>query len=366
MVSQNKHQSATRPTQRDVALRTGVSQGTVSLALRRHPSIPAETAEAVRAVALRIGYAPDPYLAGLASYRKRVSAPTFQASLAWLSDDKEGESWKSSPESRACYKSAADHALQLGYRLENHCLRQPGMTAARMENILRARSIQGIIVAPRSRAEIAPDFDFSRFSAVTLGCAPVTQRLNFVSYNQFQGMELAFQKLAESGYRRIALIVDTESDRCAGHGWTTAFWREQQKIKTRDRLPALTGGQINFPVFRNWHGRHRPDAVIAPRTEVRGWLEEMGIGVPAGAGFLLLSVPEDDMETSGLLAQPAAIGAKAVELLCEMLHCPDRGGPACQWGVLVNAVWREGRTLRNLNMPASAAPPMALEKAACA
>jgi hypothetical protein len=155
------------------------------------------------------------------------------------------------------------------------------------------------------------------------------------------------------------LVVDADI------GWTTPFWCGQQKIKTRDRLPALAGGQINFSVFKIWFWHHRPDAIISTLPEVRGWLEKMGVGVPAGAGFLLLSVPEDDVETSGLLAQPAALGAKAVELLCEMLHRFERGIPACQWGVLVGGVWREGRTLRDMNMPAPVAVPMTLEKAAC-
>ena len=58
-----------RVTQQDVALRAGVHRTAVSLALKKHPSIPAETRERIEAVAAEMGYVPDPMLSALAAYR---------------------------------------------------------------------------------------------------------------------------------------------------------------------------------------------------------------------------------------------------------------------------------------------------------
>jgi DNA-binding LacI/PurR family transcriptional regulator len=342
-------QPTTRPTQKDVAMRAGVSQGTVSLALRKHPSIPKKTAEIVRDVAMRLGYTPDPYLAGLASYRKRMQTPELQASLAWLSNDRNGESWKSSPVSSSYHAGASARALQLGYQLEDHCLLQAGMTPSRMENILYARNIQGIIVAPQPRAGTVLDFNFGRFSAVTLGHTLSAPQLNLVTWNQFKAMSLAFRKLVNLGYKRIALAVDAESDRCSGHNWSSSFWSEQQRMRIGACLPALIKDNINFSIFKDWYWCHKPDAVISTSPDMQKWLEKMGVGVPTDTGFLLLSVSEDDALTSGLSEQSAMIGAKAVDLLLEMIHRFEQGVPAQQWSVLANATWREGRTVRDKN-----------------
>jgi DNA-binding LacI/PurR family transcriptional regulator len=335
-------------------VRAGVSQGTVSLALRRHPSIPKKTAEIVRGIAMRLGYTPDPYLAGLASYRKRMHAPEFQASLAWLSNDKNGESWKSSPVFASYHAGALAKAAQLGYQMEDHCLLQAGMTPARIGNILHARNIQGIIVAPQPRARTALDFNFDRFSAVTLGHALSTPQLNLVAWNQFKDMGLAVRKLMNLGYRRIGLVVASESDRCSGDNWASSFWGEQQRMRTGERLPALIEDNINHPLFKNWYWRNHPDVVISTMPDIREWLAEMGVAVPTDTGFLSLAGSGDDAGTSGLSEPSALIGAKAVELLIDMLHRFDRGVPAQQWSVLVNGAWREGRTLRDKNQPMEA------------
>jgi transcriptional regulator with XRE-family HTH domain len=86
-----------RPTQKDIAKAAGVTQATVSLALRNHPSIQAETSARIRTIAGSLGYVPDPYLAGLSSYRQAKRPPGYHATLAWLSSDADGTIWKNSP-----------------------------------------------------------------------------------------------------------------------------------------------------------------------------------------------------------------------------------------------------------------------------
>ena len=63
---------SSRVTMRDVARALGVDPSTVSLALRAHPKIPAETRERIRRAAEKLGYTPDPMLGALASYRRAL------------------------------------------------------------------------------------------------------------------------------------------------------------------------------------------------------------------------------------------------------------------------------------------------------
>ena len=53
----------------DIALRAGVSVATVSLALRGRGEISRKRAEFIRALAVEMGYRPNPMLAALASKR---------------------------------------------------------------------------------------------------------------------------------------------------------------------------------------------------------------------------------------------------------------------------------------------------------
>src|SRR2546423_15384418 len=158
-----------RPTQKDIARKAGVTQATVSLALRGHPEVSPDTVARIKAIAQKLEYSPAPYLADLSAYRKPRRPVKFQASLAWLSNYPEGETWRNFPAFRGYFEGANIRAKELGYRLEEFKLRGRGMRASRMEQILSARNIGGILVAPQPRSGMTLDFRFDRFSAVTFG-----------------------------------------------------------------------------------------------------------------------------------------------------------------------------------------------------
>ncbi|MBM3866623.1 MAG: LacI family DNA-binding transcriptional regulator [Verrucomicrobia bacterium] len=72
-------------TQRDIAQAAGLSQATVSLALRRHPGLPATTIDRVHAAAASLGYRPDPLISALMSQRQaRKPGGTLRAKIAFL------------------------------------------------------------------------------------------------------------------------------------------------------------------------------------------------------------------------------------------------------------------------------------------
>src|SRR5262249_14397274 len=84
----------TRPTQKDVASAAGVTQATVSMALGNDPAVAVEIKLHVLEIAKRLGYLPDPYLRGLAAYRKQQSVAKFQATLGWLSNWHKPETYR--------------------------------------------------------------------------------------------------------------------------------------------------------------------------------------------------------------------------------------------------------------------------------
>ncbi len=337
-----------RPTQKDLAREAGVTQATVSLALRRHPDVSAGTCERIQAIAQRLGYCPDPYLAGLSAYRKSRRPVKFQASLAWLSNYPEGETWRNFPAFRGYYDGANTRARELGYRLEEFRLQTRGMTCARMEQILSARNIGGILVAPQPRAGMKLAFPFDRFSAVTFGYTLAEPQLHIAALHTYRSMEMAFRRLVALGYRRPGLALAAESDRRADRNWSAAFWSEQRELPEKHRLPLLLGQPLERKTFLTWFKRHRPDVVLAIWPEVRDWLREAGVDVPAQVGFALLTVPDSGALYSGIWENPNLIGAKAVEFLIDLVHRSERGQPDVPLCMLVAGTWVEGRTVRAL------------------
>ena len=335
-----------RPTQKDIAREAGVTQATVSLALRNHPSIRPETATLVHAAAARLHYEPDPYLSGLSSYRKRLRTPELHATLAWLSNDSDGSICKNSPTFTSYHEGARERAAQLGYRIEDHYLCKPGMTGARLAQILYARNIPGILVAPQPQPDMRLDFPFDRFSSITFGYTLAEPRLNLVTWHQFRAMETAFRKLISLGYRRPGLALAAVSDLRSDRNWSAAFLSEQRRLAPADQIPLLVEEQLTREKVLAWFHRHRPDVIQSIWPEVHAWLTEAGVVIPEETGFALLSVPEGNTTFSGMSESPRTIGAKAVEFLVDMIHRTECGVPDMQLCLLTEGIWKAGATLR--------------------
>lgn len=337
---------STRPTQKDVARTAGVTQATVSLALRNHPEVSVATRTRIQKIARQLGYAPDPYLAGLSAYRKTRRPAKFQASLAWLSNYSGNDTWRNYPAFRGYFAGATARARELGYRLEEFRLHSPGMTCARMENILAARNIGGILVAPQPLAGTKLEFSFERFSAVTFGYTLTEPQLHVTTLHMFRSMETAFRRLVALGYQRPGLALAAESDRRADHQWSAGFWTEQQNLPADRRVPMLLGQPLERASFLAWYKRHQPDVIVAIWPEVLAWLVEAGITVPETVGLALLTVPDGGVLYSGIWENPQMIGAKAVEFLVDLTHRSERGCPQVPLTMLVAGTWVEGKTVR--------------------
>ena len=116
-------------------------RGTVSLALKHSPRIPAETRERILKLAEEMGYVPDPMLSSLAAYRNRQRETSYHGTLAWLTNSRNGVNWRLSPHYLAYYEGALERARSYGYKLEVFDINSEGMTPGRLEKIFEARNI---------------------------------------------------------------------------------------------------------------------------------------------------------------------------------------------------------------------------------
>ncbi len=334
-------------TLQDVAGQSGVHRTTVSLALRDHPRIPKETRDRVKAAAARLGYQINPLVAALMQSR-RLGRPVQHVTLAYVTNYPTRYGWKPTHHDRPdFYPGAVSRARELGYKLEDFWLAEPGMTPGRFCDILTARNIHGLIIGRLPPGQSSLALDWERFSCVSLGMTLRSPVLHHVTENHFDTVWQAMQQCLARGYRRVGFVFSEANDSPrVGDRWLGAFLRQQLAFPAKHRLPLCPQIPASEADFARWLKRHRPDALIVTHARpVLRWLDRMKVAVPDDVGVIHLEgLPEGDC--AGVLYDPSKIGALAVEMLAGLLHRNETGVPGTnQHEVLLTGEWREGRTL---------------------
>ena len=90
--------------------------------------------------------------------------------------------------------------MELGYRLEELWLHEPGMSVSRMARILRQRGIEGVIVTQPVH-HVLLDWDY--LAGISLGEDLFAPHLHRVMGDAFFNLLLALKMLKCHGYRRI-------------------------------------------------------------------------------------------------------------------------------------------------------------------
>lgn len=340
-----------RITLRDIAVQAGVHISTVSLALRNSPKLKPGMRDRIQKIATELGYSPDAAMAALVAYRKGVRTSPYQSTLAWLDNwPMRGIRLRDIASFNDYFLGAAERAAQFGYKLEEFFLRSPGLNPQRMASILRARNIQGIIVAPQEHDGLPLDFDFSDFSAVTFGYSLRPARLHVVTNHQFLSAKLLVTKLHELGYRRIGLCLCHDWDNKVNNGYTAGFTVTQTLLHEKNRVPPMLRDQIKPKEFRAWLVRHRPDVIITQgiSQEMIGWLESFGLRVPRDIGVTNLSAHSGEPDIAGICQNDRLVGATAIDVLAGMLQRNECGLPRTIVYTLVDGAWQPGASVRDV------------------
>ena len=289
--------SEVRVTLAKIAERANVHVTTVSLALRNHPRLPKETRQRIQALAKEMGYAPDPMLRALVSYRSNVLKNRTKATLAYVTNWTTRWGWKNVTAHPDFFAGAQAKAKELGYELEHYWLREPGMTQGRLSQILYSRGIHGIVVASHGREMgDALQLDWEHLSAVKIDYFPHQPVLHNVTNNQCDIIRLAMKKVMALGYRRIGFAMHRGWDHAVDHLWMAGYLVEQQSLQTRERIPAHLFPELE-PVdrwlnesksdvfvdsrqFRRWFNRYKPEVIISKGSFVKREFDAMGLRVP--------------------------------------------------------------------------------------
>ena len=326
-------------TTRMIAERAGVSCTTVSLALRGHPRITAETRARVQRVADELGYRPDPQIAKLMHRLRERHAAAFQSTIAALTDIGESAELRYLHE---MISGARARAEMLGYAFT--CMRLEGTQGKQraLERILRSRGVEGVLLLPMSRPRAVDELlDWASFSVIASTYGVVSPEFHRVVPNQFADMLMLCQALVRHGYRRLGLVIPMRHDLTVHHGFSAAVLWQNTFGATQSVAPLVYDSEYPSEVKR-WFKRERPDAIIACSGRDCHYIAEMtGLTIPGEVGFAVTS-HEGQPELAGVEERPGEIGKTAMDLLNAKIVTGERGIPGVSMAAMIAGCWIPG------------------------
>ncbi len=328
-------------TLRTVARHARLSLATVSYALREHPKIPPATRELVATAARELGYRPNSRVAGLMAHIRGAGVwpRAERIAFVWVRTSRRVAAENSYL--RAVFKGAVARAERLGFALEEFWTDDAGMKEPRLQEIVVARGISGVLLSPvlTPVTSLALEWDWSRLSAVVIGNVTWTPELHHVGHHHFSAMRTVLLELLKLGYTRPAAVVDAVIDERAKHAWTGAFFANHPEPERARQLLHVHDAQRPRDLAA-WLRGSGADALIVSAVAqlsapgVRAFCRQKRLQVATLRWSA--TVPAN---IAGIDQCDELLGAQAVELLVAQLQHNERGPPRHPGMMLFPGQW---------------------------
>lgn len=329
---------------KDVARKAALHPSTVSLCLSNSPLVAEKTKERVVRIAQEIGYRPHPYLTALMRNRRKGRMPGATPTLAFLTLFPTRDGWHSRfPRLKATFEQARQQAEFRGFRLEELWAPLEKYTPQRIGNILYARNITGVLLSSFPQSTESFDWQWDRFAVVAIGPSLREPRMHRVRSNHFKSATIAMEECHRLGYRRVGLALKQEVSARMDHRWLAGYLVKQRDLGQADPPPPLLASPWNRDVFMKWFRACQPDAIIVTEpTEPSAWLAEPRRYGPKNVPLISLSSPQKGGPIAGVYENWELQGARAVNLLIDLLTDNELGLHDFPNISLVDGVWNPG------------------------
>lgn len=331
----------------DVARAAGVHQTTVSLALRNDPRLPEATRRRLQAQAAELGYAPDPMLSALNSYRAGGRGKLKSVVMAFVANFRDRKEMAESYPHGQFMEGAKERAEALGYSIEAFFVGSGTVeNGARLEKILRARGITGIIIGAFGERWTGVTLDWNAFSTVLIESQQLGLSLHVLSNHQSSITRSAVRRLRALGYRRIGLAVGEREEFYLQNAFTSGYYVEVAQFADLERIPPclLSGGlsPANKRLLSRWAKIHGLDAIISNWGDVPQALKEEGWRLPQEIVVASLDLTPRAGANAGMRQNHRIVGERAVEQLAILMRTNQRGFVEAPNHTLVEGVWIDG------------------------
>ncbi len=333
---------------RDIAAAAGVCVATVSLAMRKHPSIPAETRERILATADKLGYRPNARVAELmGAIRRNRSVEELSEAAALFWSDASRARVKSFAHLREFEEAARARCAKAGFDLEFFYQEAGAEAGAKAtERVLRARGIRGVILAPLlQRPQRHLEWAWENFSVVIAGSGQWQPEFHRVRFSHFEDVGLIVHQLLHRRKKRIALVADARVDNRSQHAMTGGFFAQVPIEVRRGDSVFLSNGR-DKRAFLRWLNEQRPEALIVGSSEALGWVAER----PDAPELVVTSreLAPEARTCAGVKQDYVALGEAAAEQLLGLLSFNQTGVPANPVRIYLRGKWVERRAARGM------------------
>ncbi len=335
----------------DIAAKAGVHVTTVSLALRDHPSIPPATRARIRAVADEFGYRRDPLLDALNFHRARQTQQARSVSSAFVVHAGASRlfgGFGGNHYQPLVYEGAKAAAEARGHTLDIFVVGHGHLAPARLNTILAARGITGVLLSTFEIDINQLDLDWAQFCAVKIECTHLSPHLDAVSNDQLQVARLAMRRLRKLGYRRIGLATAREDQTRLSESFGMGVLLEQASLPEAECVPPLIFNLADVPTLprlvSDWMREHRVDVIISNWNELFDMFATAGIRLPQDVAFACLDVPPSMSHVAGVVQNHRLVGKRAMEQLAIMTDAYQRGVPEAQTITYIPGYWQDGVT----------------------
>jgi len=321
----------------DVARAVGVHQTTVSRALRNDPRITESVKKQVREAAERLGYRPNPLLSALGTLRRQRASARYQTAIAYIGNTSGGHLLGIHPA-----------AEQRGYKVDVFEI-GPDLSEFRLNNILIARGIQGVILGPLVEAHGHFTLDWDRFATVVIEYSFTRPAFDRVVTNSYDTMHMVIRECRKRGYTRLGVALSQFVDERNEGLLCAAYALARERDPDMASLPPLIIPQWDSKAFLAWFKREKPQVVISSNfllPQIGACLAKLKRRVPDQIGLVNLNLFPAHQHYSGVCQDAPAIGAMATRLVIEKLNHNDQGIPAARMTMLTDGYWFEGKTLK--------------------
>lgn len=349
--------------QTDIARTLGITQSTVSRALRGDRAISSEMRHKIQNTAERLGYNPNNYLSLLMSSVRSGRKLSGKGVIALLIESRSQNEWDRIEAFRIFQEGARQRSSELGFLVENFFLKAPGMSAAKMDQMLYARGINGIILPPPYLSNRKLDLHWERYAAVGVGFGWEDQDLDRVVYDDYRNYMIAFRELRRLGYKRIGTVLSNQfvQGHRGGNKWYPGYLDCQSTTPESDRIPLFSGStpmpggaftkemEAKLPdEFRQWFTAWKPEALITLVGNERSWLDAMNLQIPQDVGMACLA-QSARAGFAGIDEKGSMIGATAVELVSAKIARNEFGLSAHPKVTMVEGCWIGGSSVQRKN-----------------
>ncbi len=339
-------------TQRDIAAAAKVHVTTVSLALRNSPKIPAGTRNRIRGLARRMGYRPNPLAVAFVHRRRATHPEKYQGTLAYVTRYvADFAPAKPHEFPGPLFETSRKRANELGFEVDAFDLADYGNDHRRLEKVLRARNIAGLLIAPLPEPAGTLDFDWTQFSAVALGQSLKTPRLDCVDLDHHAAYLLALKECEQRGYRKAGFLTFPFTDVRTNWRRQAGYHVYRPENEAFQRVPPLVMNfnQIEKPLTA-WLKKWKPDVLLGNCTIMKYCMptfQKLGISFPRDMGVVETNIlaPRIDPSTNTQVWDGGLGGRIGVNFLVGKLYRNEYGLPKHPQTILASPIWVEGDSL---------------------